>query len=152
MRSYLEDVRGGRKGIHLADYADTHDVLSSIDALVSPLSTILLEGALHGKPVLCFLPDEKEGSSLQMQARHVHFDAMYQNPIFLKAEGDAALIGKLVELVGLAGDRSFVKSVQRASDFFVEPHAQPFGSRLCRYVEQAVGGQAASAQKKRVLA
>jgi hypothetical protein len=32
-RGYLESVRSGRKGIHLADYADTHDVLSCVDEI-----------------------------------------------------------------------------------------------------------------------
>jgi hypothetical protein len=146
MRTYLEDVRGGRKGIHLADYADTHDVLSSIDALVSPLSTILLEGALHGKPVLCFLPDEREGSSLHLQARHAHFGAMYQNPVFLKAHGDAALIGKLEELMALVGDRAFAESLQQTNDFFVVSHAEPYGPRLRRFVEQTVEARAVTSR------
>lgn len=146
MRGYLEDVRAGRKRIFLADYADTHDVLSSIDALVSPLSTILLEGVLHGKPVLCFLPDEKVGSSLHLQARHAHFDGMYQNPIFLKARGDAALIGKLEELMALVGDRGYAGSLQQTKDFFVAPHPEPYGPRLRRFVEEAVEAWAVSSR------
>lgn len=59
MREYLEAVRGGKAVISLPDYRDTHDVLFFVDALVSPFSMILLEGALHGKPILCFPPGDE---------------------------------------------------------------------------------------------
>ncbi len=141
MRTYLEEIRAGRKAIHLADYADTHDVLACVDAVVSPLSTILLEAALHGKPMLCFLPDEKEGSSLALQAKHAHFEAMYENPIFLKAHGDLSLVGKLSELMGLVGDPGFVTALQQTNEFFVAPYAEPYGSRLRDFLEQFAASQ-----------
>ena len=137
MRAYLEEMRVGKKRIYLADYADTHDVLSSIDALVSPLSTIILEGALHGKPVLCFLPDEKEGSSLRLQARLVHFDAMYNDPVFLKAHGDASLVDKVAELLALVDDSGFAAKLQRTCAYFVEPQVEPYGLRLKKFIEGA---------------
>jgi hypothetical protein len=142
MRSYLEEIRAGKKRIYLADYADTHDVLSSIDALVSPLSTILLEGGLHGKPVLCFVPDEKEGSSLKLQARLVHFDAMYENPLFLKAHGDAALVGKIAELMALVSDADFSAQLQRACEFFVQPETSSYSERLRTFVENVAAERA----------
>jgi hypothetical protein len=137
MRHYLEQIRAGKKSVYLADYADTHDVLSSVDALVSPLSTIILEGGLHGKPVLCFVPDEKEGSSLKLQARLVHFDAMYEDPLFLKAHGDAALVGQVAELMKRAGDAEFTAKLQQACDYFVVSHPQPFSERIVTFVSQA---------------
>lgn len=135
MRSYLENVRAGKKSIYLADYADTHDVLSSVDALVSPLSTILLEGALHGKPVLCFIPDEKEGSSLKLQARLVHFDAMYDDPLFLKAHGDAALVAKVAELMAFAADSRTSEKMKYATKYFVETETSSYPARLRSFVE-----------------
>jgi CDP-glycerol glycerophosphotransferase (TagB/SpsB family) len=135
MRAYLEEIRAGKKRIYLADYADTHDVLSSVDALVSPLSTILLEGGIHGKPVLCFLPDEKEGSSLRLQKKLVHFDAMYADPLFLKAHGDAALVEKVAELMALVGSAEFSSRLQRACEYYVEPHDAAYSARLRSFVE-----------------
>jgi hypothetical protein len=142
MRHYLELIRAGKKPIYLADYADTHDVLSSVDALVSPLSTIILEGGLHGKPVLCFVPDEKEGSSLKLQARLVHFDAMYEDPLFLKAHGDAALVENAVKLMALVGDAEFAAKLQKACDYFVERQTEPYPDRLRAFVEAAIGNAA----------
>ena len=59
MLTYLKEVSNGNNSMSFPDYHDTHDTLSSVDVVISPLSTILLEGALHGKPVLCFLPVEE---------------------------------------------------------------------------------------------
>ena len=44
MRAYLESVAAGSKEKFLSDYRKTHDLLCVIDALVSPLSTIIVEG------------------------------------------------------------------------------------------------------------
>jgi hypothetical protein len=136
MRGYLEEIRAGRRPIYLADYADTHDILACVDALVSPLSTILLEGMLHGKPVLCFLPDEKQGSSLGLQARHVHFDDFFNNPDVLVVEGDTALIGKLAELMARVSDPDAAARMAKACAHFVVPQREPYGERLTALLEK----------------
>ena len=136
MRTYLEGVRAGRKDRYLADYADTHDVLSSVDALVSPLSTILLEGALHGKPVLCFMPSEREGSSFHLQKRLVHFEDLYKSPLVLMAHGDDTLVPKLVELMGRAGDGDLQEKSRELCEHFVASFAKPFSVRIADFVEQ----------------
>jgi hypothetical protein len=146
MRGYLEEIRAGRKPIYLADYADTHDILANIDALVSPLSTIILEAMLHGKPALCFLPDEKEGSSLPLQARHAHFREVFDNPDILLAEGDHALLGCLASLMARVSDPEMPERLARTCAFFVEPHKQSYGERLCAFLEEtAVGAERARA-------
>ena len=56
MKKYMEGVK--EKGYHLTfpDCSDTHVVLSYCDCVISPLSTILIEAAMHGKPLMCFIP------------------------------------------------------------------------------------------------
>ncbi len=135
MRCYLEQVHGGRTSIYLADYTDTHDTLSSVDAVVSPLSTILLEAALHGKPFLCFIPDAKEGSTLHMQARFEHFADMFESPMTLNAEGDGALVEKVRTLMDRVGNAHFEEILRRECAHFVEPFEQGFGPRLTAFVE-----------------
>lgn len=135
MRNYLEDVREGRTSLFLADYTDTHDTLSAVDAVVSPLSTILLEAALHEKPFLCFIPDAKEGSTLHMQTRFEHFSDMFGSPMALIAEGDCALVEKVGALMDRIGDAHFVETLRRECAHFVEPFEQDFGVRLTAFVE-----------------
>lgn len=136
MRAYLEQIRNGDTSMNLADYRHTHDVLSSIDALVSPLSTIIIEGALHGKPTLCFLPHEdKKASHFQMAAPLIHFDEMYQMPEFLVARGDEQLMPMLVQLLARTEDSESLDRLDQACEFFVRKFDKPYGERLVEFTE-----------------
>jgi CDP-glycerol glycerophosphotransferase (TagB/SpsB family) len=142
MRGYLEALRAGRRGEKfLADYADTHDVLSSIDALVSPLSTIILEAALHGKPVLCFMPEQKQGSSFNLQKRMVHFEDLYATPEVLVAHGEKSLVPKLAELLGRVGDADYATALRRSCAHFVSAFDAPFSERIVGFVAAVAEGR-----------
>lgn len=136
MRAYLEGVRRGDTAMSFPDYRDTHDVLSSIDALVSPLSTIILEGALHGKPTLCFLPIEETGARhFQLVLPLKHFEDMFNMPEFLVAKGRAALIPGIETLLTRIGDADFAERAQRVCAHFVAPFDRPYGERLVAFTE-----------------
>lgn len=139
MREYLELVEAGGAGITTPDYRNTHDLLSAVDAVVSPLSTILLEGALHGKPVLCFLPDtEKDTSHYSFALPLVHFDDLFSEPTFFVARGDAALLPMVKTLLGRVGDAAFAASLREACARFVSPFDRPYGERLVEFLERVV--------------
>jgi len=136
MRAYLEQVRDGTHTMSLPEYRHTHDVLSNIDALVSPLSTIIIEGALHQKPVLCFLPEEEsDADHFQQAAPLVHFEDMYRMEEFLVAKGQDELLPKLQKLIALTDDDEFKERLTEACSFFVEPHEKSYGARLVDFVE-----------------
>ena len=40
--------------MYLADYSITNKLLTLVDAVISPFSTMLIESMLKGKPVLAF--------------------------------------------------------------------------------------------------
>jgi hypothetical protein len=150
MRGYLERVRAGEKDPSYPDYRHTHDVLSSVDAVVSPLSTILLEAALHGKPALCFLPDdEREAGHFQLAAPMIHFEGMYAMPEFLKARGRAELLPQLESLLSVVGDAGFAARLKEACAYFVESRDTPYGERLVRFIEETIlrPGQAGAQRK-----
>jgi len=140
MREYLEQICNGiTNAINLPDYNYTHDVLSSIDALVSPLSTIIIEGALHDKPVLCFLPDEDtDAKHFTLAAPLIHFEDMYQMPEFLIAKGNMQLLPKLEELLAKTSNINHIRSLNEACKFFVEPFEQSYGDRLTEFIETKV--------------
>jgi hypothetical protein len=142
MRAYLEGVRAGRKTISLADYADTHDTLSSVDALVSPLSTIILEGAMHGKPVLCFIPEQKEGSSFNLQKRLIHFEEMFANSLIRKAYGESALVGAVASLTEKIANSRFIAELRESCAEFVTPFDQPYGERFSAFIASILGNAA----------
>src|SRR5262249_38695570 len=55
IESYQRSRGGDRMYVELADYEEAHVALSAADCVVSPMSTMLLEAAMHGKPVMGFL-------------------------------------------------------------------------------------------------
>ena len=135
MLAYLQAVKEGNGLMSLPDYRHTRDVLNCIDALVSPLSTIILEGALFGKPELCFLPEDEEAEHFQMAMPLMHFEPMYDMPEILIARGGDELIGKLAELMDFVGDDEFATRLKQSVRYFVEPFDAPFRERLVTFVE-----------------
>ncbi len=129
-------------GITTPDYRETRDCLANIDAVISPLSTILLEAALVGKPCLCLLPDEDVGAEHFRLARNmVHFEKFYSMPEFLLAEGNDSLVGQARKLMGRAEDPAFAQQLQMAARHFVEPFDRPYGERLVAYAETLANRQ-----------
>ena len=57
----------------LIDYEISNMLLNLVDAVISPLSTILVESLVNGKPILLFFPDEKHDSFTPKPKDLVHF-------------------------------------------------------------------------------
>jgi hypothetical protein len=145
MRGYLERVKVGQPGITMPDYRDTHDLLASVDALLSPLSTIIIEGALHGKPVMCFLPDEDDKAGHYSVALPLtHFDELFAEPRFLVVRGNNGLIAGARALLERVGDERFAADLRLATRQFVSEFDQPYGERLVEFVERVAEKTAAS--------
>lgn len=139
MRGYLERVKTGSPGITTPDYRDTHDLLSAVDALVSPLSTIIIEGALHGKPVLCFLPEEGDKTSHYAFALPMtHFDDFFAESSFLVAKGESSLVPAVHSLLERAGDVAFEQALRLACARFVSCFDRAYGERLVEFIENVV--------------
>jgi hypothetical protein len=139
MKKYLESIRIGDTSMTFPDYRDTHDTLSSIDVLVSPLSTIILEGALHGKPSLCFLPiEESEARHFQLVLPLKHFEDMFNMNEFPVAKGHDELITGIQDILLYSEDKQFLKDLKNACRHFVESHSQSFSKRFTALCESIV--------------
>lgn len=140
MRAYLEAVR--ERGYHMTfpDYRDTHDVLSSVDCVISPLSTIIIEAALHRKPVMCFLPlDDRDAEHFQAVYDLPHFGDLLVDPNILVARGKGDFAAQLGALIARCDDSTFGERVAETCRFFVADFDEPYGERLCRFAEQVSG-------------
>ncbi|MBF0283384.1 MAG: hypothetical protein HQL51_02895 [Magnetococcales bacterium] len=138
MRGYLEGVRAGTAHEKsLPDYRHTHDTLSSIDALISPLSTIILEGAMHGKPACCFLPDD-DSAHLKGEMQMIYFKEMFEMPEIVKAWGIGELVPAAQTLIAQSRDPAFASRLGAAMEPIVHPFNRPYGERLTEFCEQAV--------------
>lgn len=142
-RSYIKQVaQGNRSSITTPDYKDTHDLLCAIDALISPLSTIVIEGALHGKPVLCFLPDEAdEKGHFKLVLPLTHFEDFFCNPDFRFAVGDVSLIPAAQALLASIGDTEYQEKLRSACENFVSSFDRPYGKRLVDFVAKVNEGR-----------
>jgi len=140
MRGFLEKIRKGtNRGFFMAEYARAHDVLSSVDAVISPLSTIILESALHGLPVMCFFPREEEKDSNWRGLRKlVHFEDMFKSPAVLVASRYASFLPKVRELIARIADKEREKTIVREMDFFVTFHEKGYGRALVDLINEAV--------------
>jgi len=138
MRVYLEQIRKGNAAKYLADYRDAHDVLTHVDAVVSPLSTILLEAAMLGKPILCFLPDADKLSQFKTDANLTHFHDMFRMPEILMAKGVGELLPKTKELMSLVEKPGIKETMVKAVDFFVAAYDEPYSKRLADFIESSV--------------
>lgn len=52
-------------GFDMADYRVTAKLLRLVAGVISPLSTMLLEAIMHGKPILMFVPGEDQSEGVQ---------------------------------------------------------------------------------------
>ena len=124
-------------GMTLPDYRDTHDVLSVVDVVVSPMSTILLEAMLHAKPVVVFTPRDADGSqSLEDRLPLTHFDDFLAVEAVNRAVSRDELIGLIARLVDPAVGPAMGERSRRAAHQFVTPFEEPWGERLLVLLRQ----------------
>jgi hypothetical protein len=140
MRGYLEQVKAGNLKKSLPDYRETRDLLCHIDALVSPLSTIIVEAARLGHPVLCFLPEDElqQAEHLRIAMPSVHFDALYDMPGVMVARSRQAMLDSLPALVALSGDGPACVKLRKATDVIIEPFEESWGQRFTDLAEELI--------------
>ncbi len=122
MRGFLEDVACCRnKGFYITPYEETHSLLNAVDAVISPLSTILIEAALHGKPILCFIPDEEdEGSVWKMFRKVTHVSEFLNHPSVIVARSASEFMPAVNALLTRTHDQLIAQEMKSSMKFFVE--------------------------------
>lgn len=133
MRDYVDQVGQGKAKMKLADYQDSHDLLSAVDALVSPMSTILLEAAMHGKPILCFQSGMKSNESMRVRVSQAQFAELFRNPEVLVC-GDDDFLPAVRRLADLARDPDIGNRMRAMCEDFVSPFDAPFAERLPKFL------------------
>lgn len=62
---YRRTTLQAEKGFDMADYRVTAKLLRLVAGVISPLSTMLLEAIMHGKPIVMFVPGEDQSEVVQ---------------------------------------------------------------------------------------
>lgn len=141
MQAYIEGLAKGDRAMMLPDYRDSHDLLSHVDAVVSPMSTILLEAALHGKPVVAFAPtDMLAGASVAMSLPMLHFENFLALPDVAVASDTQTLLAAMAALVDPEIAAARGAALKQAATGFATPYDRPWGVRLVEFVERLAAG------------
>ena len=138
MISYLEEISKGKKNRNflMADYNRTNDILKSVDLVISPLSTMLLEAGLNGLPVLCIFPFDEQVSFYHKNFdKFPHFEDLIkiESIPFVKNKND--LINKLNHLIIKSTALNFSKDLKNSLKYIVKTHKKPFNIRLLELSE-----------------
>jgi len=136
MREYLFNIPKGNKVFYEADYLDTRDILESVDGVISPLSTMLLESMIIGKAPLCFMPiDEEEADHFQLYKEDIHVKEMLGVKEILVVWGRTNLINGIKTLIENISKKEFNKKLKKSSEFFVKNYKLTFKERIVDYIE-----------------
>ena len=126
------------QGLYMAKYQRTHDLLSHVDAVVSPLSTIIIEAAVHGLPVMCFSPAEEPGSKTwRANKRLMHFDEIKKSPLVVYATKYAEFLPGIRELFEKADNPNFSNQIRIFSNQFVEFWPDSYSAAVNELIEYA---------------
>jgi hypothetical protein len=140
MRDLLEQVaRGNKAAITLPDYRDAHDLLSSVDMVVSPLSTIVVEATLHAKPVICFFPEKRDFGTQNINAVPLyHFEEFFALPDVVVARTNDSLYAALRDFAVPGEIAARGARLKKAAARFVATFDRPWGERFVSFIETAV--------------
>ncbi len=147
MADYYKRARAGDNSIYLADYRATHATLSAVDAVISPLSTILLEAALHGKPIAAYLPDEdmRANSALFTMVKTVHYRTFFERVDCIKCPRREDLVRDCGLLLEAAADPARASGLRGQCEFFVAPTAASYAQQLSRLIGELAGARPVAA-------
>ena len=139
MRDYVSRLAAGPVGITLPDYRDTHDLLSAVDAVISPLSTILLEAALHAKPIIVYAPSSADGAELTGDRLPLlHFEDFLRLPGVALAKSIDGLVAELHAVAAPVAGAEIGGRLQKAAEIFVAPFERPWRERLVDFLRDVV--------------
>ena len=130
---YREVIKNPKKQkMHLADYEISNKLLTLVDAVISPLSTMLIESLVKGKPVLAFFPEQ---SKTLGRLENLHFEEFINlkeaNSCFKQKD----FIPKCKTLLKQIEDKSFSSKLQKKAEFFVHRSKSSYGSKLADLVD-----------------
>jgi len=136
MITYLRSLKADHSKMSYPSYQDTHNTLSNVDGVISPLSTIIIESAIHGLPVICFLPEEgKDSIHFMGDLNLTHFDEIFNSKRVLVKNGLDEMLNSIPKLIELPKENNFAKKQKQFSEFFVKRFNEPYPKRLNDFVD-----------------
>lgn len=113
------------------------DVYRAVDAVISPMSTVLLESMLNGRPVMAVaFSDGKHSWSADKVSRMMHFKELYEIPEVLVCRDRAAFAEQVRTLVERIGVPALEQAIERATGYFVMRDERPYAARAAAVLDE----------------
>ena len=132
---YRRRIYSDDRSMFLADYTQMRRLLELASAVISPLSTVLLEAVLNGRPALMFYPttDQSDDHNLAL----VHFRDFIDKTSVLVCQDSADFCPKLRILNDQLQNTNLGKTLRAQSRYFVAEDQRTYGARLCEAIDAA---------------
>lgn len=118
--------------IELMDYEYTKVLLHAVDAVISPLSTILLEAALHGLPIAVYLSDDgiSDNMHLNVASNRVQFTEFFEQMDILTCESIDDLCTTAIHLESRINDHTMRCKIKKQANYFVHFSSKSYHNYL----------------------
>jgi len=112
-------------------------VYRAVDAVISPMSTVLLEGLLFGRPALCVAFNDGEHTwSADKVSQMVHFQELYDIPEILVCRDQNRLVDDTRKLLAAIGNDELTARLRSHACFFVHRDSRPYADRVVDEVDR----------------
>lgn len=139
MRDYYNtQVASGsaQRGMFLVDYKITNDLMALVSCVISPLSTILLEAVLNGRPVLVFAPPTN--AKLAISADQPHFRDFIALADVNKCFDDVGFEAVCAKLRAQMDDVALHDRLRAHGKHYVDLSSMSFSERLAESARELV--------------
>ncbi len=130
-------------GFQLSDYSVTFRLMQLADLVISPLSTMILESAFMGNPVMTLYTEDDEAKSKKQvtigrMRDFVHFDEFFGFEGVIECWDTKDLPSGCRQLLELSHDTQTREHLRTHSNFFVSFTDQTYGKRLRDLTETVI--------------
>ena len=121
----------------LPDLESTKNLLDTVDIVLSPLSTILLEAMILGKiPVCLMAEDEIQAKHFHMVKGSPHFEEILLNKNVIVLNGQKYLIDGITKALKYSSIKRISNELKKDSEFFISKFSEPFNQRLLKFIDK----------------
>jgi len=134
---YRDRITNGGNSFHHTDTIHILNLMRHCDGLISPLSTMLLEAYLCGKPFLVFFPEYLQSNDFNQNLMHFKTFLEKADPPVCRSE--AALEGCVNDLLNQITDSGGELDGPHDPRYFCYFDDRNYAERLCNHVKDSLG-------------
>lgn len=142
---YSTVIDGSAQGFYMADYTVTHKLLTLVDAVMSPLSTILLEAIIHQKPILVFHNSkthrDRERKIMKLASTISHFSDLKEGPGINHCKNNDKILATMRVLLEQTNDQKIKDSLEKVSKYFTVMDGPTYAERLLDLADELTSGK-----------